>query len=570
MFMLDSLLIRNIALFEEARIDFGPGLHVLTGETGAGKSLVVDAVSLLCGAKADRNMIRTGSENAYVEGVFNLANLPGMINTLQQLGFEVEDSQLILSRELNRKGRSVCRVNGIACALTIYQELTARLIDLHGQHEHQSLLQESKQRQFLDLLGDDKHIALLQATSQAYAGLSYVKEEYEKALVSSRSRMDRLEILTLRQKELKNARLEAGEDERLQEERDILRNAEKIAAALHEANEALFEASNEQSALHLIGKACASLEKIGSYGKAYAEFAEKLQNLYYELEDVGHDLNSRTREIYSDDRRLDEVESRLDFLRRLQRKYGSTTQDMLETLTKIEEELSAFESLDDKLEGLSKDLIEKEQKYHEAASALSRSRQVLAKICANRIEEVLYELNMSGTRFFIRVDADMQAVQAEGYDRIVMMIAPNAGEELKPLSLIASGGELSRVMLAMKTLSAEKNEVPTMVFDEIDTGVSGQTAMVLARKLWSIARFRQVICVSHLHQLAAMASSQYQVFKQEINGRTLTSVSLLDDEARVQEIAKMLGNIRAKGETSIHHARVLLEDAAALRLSDGL
>ncbi len=567
--MLESLLIRNIALFEEARIDFGPGLHVLTGETGAGKSLVVDAVNFLCGAKTDKSLIRTGSEKAYVEGLFSLDNLPAVIDILQQFSYDIEDAQLVLSRELSSKGRSVYRINGIACTLTIYQELTSRLIDLHGQHEHQSLLQENKQRQFLDLIGDAYHTALLQATSQAYAELSAVKKEYETALAASRSRMDRVEILILRQKELKNARLESGEDERLQEERDMLRNAEKIAAAIREANEAIFEANDKQTALSLLDQAHTALDRISSYGKTYAEFSEKLQNLYYELEDIGRELSTHTRGIYQDDRRLEEVENRLDFLRKLQRKYGPTTQEMLETLTKTEEELEAFESLDDKLECLSKAVTEKEHAYHKAASALSQSRQALARQCACRIEEVLHELNMSSTRFYIRVDADLQAVQAEGYDRIVMMIAPNAGEEPMPLSLIASGGELSRVMLAMKTLSAEKNEVPTMVFDEIDTGVSGQTAMVLAKKLWSIARFRQVICVSHLHQLAAMASSQYQVSKQEVDGRTLTSVSLLDEEARVQEIAKMLGNIRSQGETSVHHARVLLEDAAALRISDG-
>ena len=560
--MLDSLLIRNIALFEEASIQFSTGLHVLTGETGAGKSLVVDAVNFLCGARADRDMIRAGAETAYVEGIFIIENQDDLLKRLHQHSITLEEGQLILSREYQRKGRSIYRVNGMAVALSIYQQLTSHLIDLHGQHEHQSLLHDSQHLRYLDLLGDMGHDSLLQQTRDAYSAFMQAKKEYESARKSSASRSERLEVLSLRQKELRDAKLIPGEEESLQAEKAMLRNAEKITTAIHDINKALFDASGQDTAGILVMEAQSALEKIVSYHPAFEGISGRLSSLYYELEEISHDLSAQLRDITHDDARLEEVEQRLDLLRKLERKYGPSIEEMLAYLTQVEEELTQLENLDESLEQLDRLQAEYKKQFLQLAERLSTSRKKLAARFEKRIEKELKDLNMSSTRFHIQVEANPANIHADGYDQVRMLIAPNVGEELKPLSKIASGGELSRVMLAMKTLTAEKNEVPTMVFDEIDTGVSGTTALTIAQKLSDIGRFRQVICVTHLHQLAAMATTQYHVSKVEDGGRTRAFVTQLDLAQRTQEIAKMLGDIETQGKSSLQHAEVLLKDAA--------
>lgn len=563
--MLEHLLIRNIALFEEASVQFGPGLHVLTGETGAGKSLVVDSVNFLCGAKADKELIRAGSEQAYVEGIFNIAHLPEVREALHALEMADDNDELILSRELSKKGRSVCRVNGMAVALSVYTELTQKLIDLHGQHEHQSLLQDTKHLRFLDLLGDSKHNQLLEKVRGMYQILAQSKKELQQAQQASVNQSERMEILQLRQKELKSAKLIPGEEESLQEEKAILRNADKLVQGMQGASDAIQDAPNGESALSLMKAAVSSLDKIANYSPAYAAIHNKANSLYYELEELSHDISVQMRTINRDDRRLEEVETRLDQLLKLQRKYGASSSEMLETLQRIEKELARFNSLEDELQHLEKQVKYNEQSFLSIARVLSEARGKLAKNHEKKAESILHELNMGSTRFQIKVESDVSYANLDGIDRVSMLIAPNVGEDLKPLSKIASGGELSRVMLAMKTMSAEKNEVPTMVFDEIDTGISGKTSMVIAQKLWDIGRYRQVICVSHMHQLASMASNQYLVSKAEADGRTKASITALEEELRVQEIAKMLGDVNTQGESSLKHASVLLEDAKRYR-----
>lgn len=563
--MLESLLIRNFALFEEARIQFEAGLIVLTGETGAGKSLVVDAVNFLCGARADRDVIRADSASAYVEGIFLIDGMPELQALLAEQSLEAEDGLLIVSRELTNKGRSVCRLNGMAFALSFVQEVTARLIDLHGQHEHQSLLHEKSHLKYLDLLGDSGHEALLSNVREAFGSLTAARKAYQQALQSSGVKAERLAVLTIQQKELRDANLVSGEEESLQDEKTLLRNAEKISDAVHGIQDALIDSEQGEPALKLLQQARNQAEKIAAFHPVFSSIRDRLSSVYYELEEVGHDLGARMREIHQDDARLAIVEARLDQLRKLQRKYGPSTEDMLLALQRIELELKQLETLDEDLDRLSTALSEQEKQFDRLALRLSASRTDLANLYGKRIEQALGDLNMPAARFKIQVAANSQAASAEGTDQVRMLIAPNTGEEMKPLSRIASGGELSRVMLAMKTLAAGKNVVPTMVFDEIDTGVSGKTAFVIAQKLWDIGRYRQVICVSHLHQLAAMASHQVYVSKSEEGGRTRAVIRLLQPSERVDEIAKMLGNLDTQGQSSLQHARVLLQDAAEYR-----
>jgi len=564
--MLVHLLIRNIALFEEAEIQFNAGLHVLTGETGAGKSLVVDAVSFLCGAKIDRDILRTGSDKAYVEGLFCVSTYQNVLDYLAGQELEANEGSLVISREYSSSGRNLYRIGGIAVSPAIYKDLTSLLIDLHGQHEHQSLLQEKRHMAYLDSFGDDHHQALLMQTDLSFKTLFQTGRRYRQAKETQATAEERLEILKLISKELQLAKLRPGEEEELQQSRNVLRNAQKINEALKEANSLLTDPpEQEDNALSLSRQALKSLNQIADINPQFSLFAERLNTVYYEIEELGYDLGRMMRDIDADSAKLEEVETRLDYLRKLGRKYGPSVEDMMLTMQNIEAEIKKLDSLDEDLEQLRKKAESAEQLFLDTSSRLSHSRKELAKKLEHEMESMLGELNMMGTRFSIMILTDPQTPHPYGIDQVTMMVSPNIGEDLKPLSKIASGGELSRLMLAMKALTAEKNEVPTMVFDEIDTGVSGNTAIVIARKLWDIARYRQVICVTHLHQLASMANTHFQVSKLGEDGRTQARIIKLDENQRMLEIAKMLGDIATQGDSSLQHAEVLLRDAAAYR-----
>lgn len=564
--MLEHLLIRNIALFEEAEIHFGAGLHVLTGETGAGKSLVVDAVSFLCGAKIDRDILRTGSEKAYVEGLFHVSMYQNVLDYLAGQELEPDEGSIAISREYSSSGRNLYRIGGIAVSPAIFKDLTSLLIDLHGQHEHQSLLQEKQHMAYLDSFGDDNHQALLMQTEISFKTLSQTGRHYRQAKETQATAEERLEILKLRRKELQLAKLRPGEEEELQQSRNVLRNAQKINEALKGANSLLTDPpEQEDTALSLSMQALKSLNQIADINPQFSLFAERLNTVYYEIEELGYDLSRMMRDIDADSAKLEEVETRLDFLRKLGKKYGSSVEDMMQTMQSIEAEIRKLDLLDEDLEQLRKQAESAEQQFFDTSSRLSHSRKDLAKRLEHEMESLLGELNMMGTRFSIVIRTDPQTPHPYGIDQVAMMVSPNIGEDLKPLSKIASGGELSRLMLAMKALTAEKNKVPTMVFDEIDTGVSGKTAIVIAKKLWDIARYRQVICVTHLHQLASMANTHFQVSKHGEDGRTQARIQKLDENQRMLEIAKMLGDIATQGDSSLQHAEVLLRDAAVYR-----
>lgn len=564
--MLEQLRIVNIALFEEAVIDFKPGLLVLTGETGAGKSLVVDAVSFLCGNKADKGLIRSGSEKAIVEGLFHIAGMDSLHQFLKEADLQIDGDQLMIYREINQIGRSVCRIEGVPVSLAFLKEVGSYLIDLHGQHEHQSLLKESSQLQYLDLLGDTKHQSLIQKVSFSYENMKNAEKAYHEALFDHDQQQDRLNALHHRLEELSLAKLVPGEEEALQKSRALLRNAEKINKALSEAIILLADNQfNHDTALSLQRQAAKVLSGIEGLSPDFQKIQERADSLAYEIEELGHDIQHQLNSVDSDYSRLEEVEARLDLIRKLSRKYGASIEEMLQTLDETKKEINHFEHLDDILNNLQILHAKNEKEYFEKAECLSRLRNELAKIISKKIEDILKELNMSATSFTIQVTQDKNHPTSKGYDKVAMLLSPNLGEEQGLLSKIASGGELSRIMLALKALTAHQNEVPTMVFDEIDTGVSGKTAQVIAEKLWDIAKYRQVICVTHLHQLASMASTHLYISKTVSFGRTIAQVKQLEKFERVNEIAKMLGDLNTQGESSLQHAQVLLQDAERYR-----
>jgi len=553
--MLVSLSIRNIALMDKMQVEFSSGLHVLTGETGAGKSILVDAVALLLGGRAQKELIRAGEEKARVEGVFDVSDCPAAQALLKEQELD-EGNELILSREITAAGRSACRVNGALLPLSQYQLFTALLMDIHGQHTHQALMDERHHLSYLDASGDERHRALIRQVQQDYALWRDARRALDHLQKQSEQAGERMELLRIRQKELKNARLIDGEEENLQRERDRFRHAEKIESGLREAYDAVYNgASPAADALRL---AAGALKPVEGLDEQYLALRERLEALYYEAEDVGLTLRDLLSSLDSDPERMEAVEARLDLLRRLSRKYGgASTGEMLQKLREMEEELAGFESLDDDLEAAAKKEKACAAQYENSAAALSQSRRALARKFEADMETQLTDLNMAGTRF--RVSLPACAPGPLGSETAAFQIAPNRGEEMQPLSKIASGGELSRLMLAIKTVAARRDGVPSMIFDEIDTGISGRAAQVVGEKMAAIARERQVLCVTHLQQIAALADHHYLVEKYFADGRTHTRLTPLTGEDRVNEIARMLGG---DAESAKKHAREMLRNAA--------
>lgn len=550
--MLLSLHIQNIALMEEMQVEFHAGLHVLTGETGAGKSIIIDSISLLLGGRAQKELIRTGCQKARVEGVFSLSDCPGAHAFLQEQELE-ESDELVLAREITSAGRSTCRVNGTLLNLSTYQKLTGQLMDIHGQHEHQYLMDEKRHLSFLDAYGGEENARLLCDVQAKFAVWQDCRKAYEQFKKQSTEADERMELLRIRQKELKKAHLTPGEEEELTRERDRFRHAEKISDGLETAFSLVYDGSSP--AADNLRRAAAALTPIESLDESFAALLERLNNLYYEAEDIGLTLRELLNNLDSDPARMEEVQSRLDLIRRLSRKYGgATVEEMILKQQEIENELAGFSNLDERLEELAQQEKNAAVQYQAAAEKLSANRQALAKKFESEMEIQLADLNMGGTRFGVQFQPCSPS--ASGNESAVFLLAPNRGEALQSLSKIASGGELSRLMLAIKSVAARQGGVPAMIFDEIDTGISGRAAQVVGEKMAAIAQDRQVLCVTHLQQIAALADHHYLVEKYYDGERTKTRLTILEGETRVSEIARMLGGSE---ESARIHAREMIK-----------
>lgn len=550
--MLLSLRIENIALMDQLEIQFTRGLHVLTGETGAGKSIIVDAVALLLGGKAQKELIRTGAQKARVEGVFRMEDCPAAGAFLREQELDDGD-EVVLAREITVNGRSSCRVNGTLLPIAQYQQLTALLMDIHGQHEHQSLMDERKHLGFLDATGDDGHQKLMEQAKGAFSAWQEKKKLLLQLKKQTADAQERMELLQIRVNELREAALTPGEEDALAKERDIFKNGEKIEGSLREAFEYVYDGSS--AAVESLRRAVSALSVIDGLDGQYASLRARLDGLYYEAEDAGLTLRKMISALDFDPDRLEEIRERLDVIRRLSRKYaGASTGDMVEKLKEMEAELSGFETLDDRLLQTEKAEAQAAEAYKNAAALLSGSRKKLALAFEKEMEKQLMDLNMGGTRFQAKMVPGNAA--ATGMETVHFLIAPNRGEEMQPLSRIASGGELSRLMLAIKSVAAKREGIPSMIFDEIDTGISGKAAQVVGEKMKHISLDRQVLCVTHLQQIAALADRHYLVEKAFDGERTRTNLSILEGEKRVAEIARMLGG---EEESAKQHAREMLK-----------
>ena len=531
--MLSLLHIENIAVIECADISFDRGFNVLTGETGAGKSIVIDAISAILGQRAYRDMIRTGTSKASVRAVFtDVPKLPWF----EENGVEY-DPETIIQREVHLDGKNVCRVNGSLVTVSILNKLGIQLINIHGQHDSASLFDEANHLTFLDdFAGND---AIREAYAEKYGAVDKLRREINRISMDEGEKLRRMETLKYQIEEIEKANLEAGEDDALEERRKLLQNSEKIANGLNEAVEGLYGGDDTDGAASLLNMAERALARIAKYSDDIASLHEKVADLMYQVQDAAEIARDVQYELsYSADE-LDRIESRLDVIHKLRRKYGTTCADILQYLEKAKQELDEIEFADDHVERLKKKLKKAEKEAWDAALELRKNRQEVAEKLSARILTELAQLDMPKVQFACQF-TELE-LTAGGADAVAFYMSANVGEALKPMSKVASGGELARIMLAMKNVLAEQDKVDTLIFDEVDTGVSGRAAQKVAEKLKAVARAKQVLCVTHLPQIAAMGDTHMLIAKGERDGRTYTTVTPLDLEGRKRELARIIG-----------------------------
>ena len=555
--MLELLHIENIAIIEAADIEFAPGFNALTGETGAGKSIVIDSLSAVLGQRTSRELIRTGAEKAFVSAAFS-----GMAPELtEELGIQPEaDGTLLLQREIQTDGKNVCRVNGRPVTVGQLRALGARLLNIHGQHDGQQLLDEEQHIVYLDSFGRVE--SLINTYAEKYKHFTDIRRQIGALQMDEAEKARRVDTLQYQIEELRRAKLTPGEEEELTARRGMLRNAEKFLDAVAGADYALNGDDSGGGALSALRQAQDALSGVRHLDDAFGQLYERLGEAYSEVYDIAATVEDKRGELDVSPGELDRVESRMDLLYRLKKKYGATVEDMLDYQARCEAELAQIEDAGDTLARLEQALSKAEKEARQAAQALSDARKAAAEQLTSQILAELQQLDMGKIRF--AVDFAEKPLDSDGMDTVRFLMSANVGEELRPIHKIASGGELARIMLAMKNVLSEQDHVGTMVFDEVDTGVSGRAAQKVAEKMARISRRKQVLCVTHLPQLAAMADTHFSVEKGERGGRTYTEVRRLDREQRRRELARLTGGSHVS-QTMLDGAEELLVQAEKFR-----
>ena len=555
--MLELLHIENIAIIEAADIEFAPGFNALTGETGAGKSIVIDSLSAVLGQRTSRELIRTGADKAFVSAAFS-GTVPELTETL---GIQPEaDGTLLLQREIQTDGKNVCRVNGRPVTVGQLRALGARLLNIHGQHDGQQLLDEEQHIVYLDSFGRVESLAITYA--EKYKNFTDIRRQIGVLQMDEAEKARRVDTLQYQIEELRRAKLTPGEEEELTARRGMLRNAEKFLDAVAGADYALNGDDSGGGALSALRQAQDALSGVRHLDDAFGQLYERLGEAYSEVYDIAATVEDKRGELDVSPGELDRVESRMDLLYRLKKKYGATVEDMLDYQARCEAELAQIEDAGDTLARLEQALSKAEKEARQAAQALSDARKAAAEQLTSQILAELQQLDMGKIRF--AVDFAEKPLDSDGMDTVRFLMSANVGEELRPIHKIASGGELARIMLAMKNVLSEQDHVGTMVFDEVDTGVSGRAAQKVAEKMARISRRKQVLCVTHLPQLAAMADTHFSVEKGERGGRTYTEVRRLDREQRRRELARLTGGSHVS-QTMLDGAEELLVQAEKFR-----
>ena len=548
--MLAELSIKNFAIIESLSISFEKGLTVLTGETGAGKSIIIDAIHLLVGGRGSAEFVRHGEEKAEIEGLFQLddPNHP-IISKSLEFGIEIEEGMVVLRRDISRTGKSVCRINGKLVTISTLREIGSTLVDIHGQHEHQELMDETIHLSLLDQFGSEE-------IAGSHAEYLDVFRRYEQTLQKLKSLSEndqqtahRLDLIQFQLDEIQKANLKLHEDEELSEERRKLGNFERTFEAIQSSYTALH---GEQRGLDWLSMVMGYLEDAAALDTTYKDIFEAVSNSYYQLEDAARTLRNELDGLEYDPQRLNEIEDRLNEINQLKRKYGKTINDIVEYAAKIEEEIETLQNKETHISELEKELSSIKKDLILEAKQLSEIRHKWADKLTKLIHKELKELYMAKTIFEMRFETDFEHFSKTGVDHVEFYISTNPGEPLKPLSRVASGGELSRIMLALKSIFSQHQGVTSIIFDEVDTGVSGRVAQSIAEKIYKVASGSQVLCISHLPQVAAMADTHLFISKVITGGRTKTYVTPLNVEEKIKEIGRMISGAEITDLTKKH------------------
>lgn len=562
--MLQSLYLENIALIEKLGIELFPGFNVLTGETGAGKSIIIDAVNFVLGERTSRDLIRNGAARAKVEAVFNLNEGDAAFAALDALGIEYDGNELILSRELSAAGRNACRVNGTLVPVASLKSVSDTLVDIHGQHEHQALLDAENHISYLDAYCHAESLPIIEKIDAIVSRRNELMLKRNSGFSSEREREREMDMLRYQIEEIASANLEAGEEERLNAEKTVLLNAERIRTALETAHMAL-SGAEEGSALSAIDTARRSMRDIAALNKDYEALGDKIEELYYAAEDISFVLRDTSENVESDMQRLEEIEQRLKLISDLKRKYGRTVEDVIDFGKDAGTKLNELENAEALAAELDAKLDKLKAEYNVAADELSKVRRAAGDRLKRDVLNELKDLGMAKAMFDVALsDASGGEPRKGGRETAEFMLSANPGEPLKPLEKVTSGGELSRIMLCFKSIFADNDRVPTLIFDEIDTGISGRTAAVVGEKMLGIAKKHQVICVTHLAQIAALAEAHLMVRKYDDGKNTFVETRQLNEEEKVQRIAQMMDG-ESDSPSALTHARELIARADKIK-----
>lgn len=554
--MLIELSIKNFAIIEKQTVSFDKGLTVLTGETGAGKSIIIDAIHLLVGGRGSFEFVRHGEEKAEIEGLFQIDEIEHpIVKKASEFGIEIEDGMVVLRREIAKSGKSICRINGKLVTISTLREIGATIVDIHGQHEHQELMNESSHLPLLDQFGANEIIFALKEYQSIYNQFEQTTKKLKSLNENEQQMAHRLDLIQFQLDEIQKAKLKPKEDETLFEEKKKLGNFERLYSLFQSSYDAI---NGEQRGLDSVGLVMGHLEDAASLDSRYQEVFEAISNIFYSLEDMNRSLRNELEGLEFDPNRLNEIEERWNEITQLKRKYGKTIEEIVEYAAAIEAEIETLQNKETHIGQLEKELVDLKMSLEAKAHTLSQLRKKWANQLTILIHKELKELYMEKSVFEIRVDYAREQFTTLGSDHIEFYISTNPGEPLKPLVKIASGGELSRIMLALKSIFSKHQGVTSIIFDEVDTGVSGRVAQAIAEKIYQVAINSQVLCISHLPQVAAMADIHLFISKKMLNGRTKTSVKPLTKEEKVGEIGRMISGKEITDLTKQHAEELLV------------
>lgn len=521
--MISTLHIKNIGIIDDLSIDLNEGLNVLTGETGAGKTLIIDSLGIISGGRFSKEMIRKGETNSFVE-----------ICMYEPENENSIDGNIIVSREINSNGKNMCKINGRMVTVNELKNFMSKFIEIHGQNDNQSLLDNKFHLKYLDGFIGDKIIDTKKQYKEKYEKYLEIKQELKNNYGDEKERERKLDLLRYQFNEIEEANLKVNEEDNLEEKRKLMLNSEKISKNLNEADIAIGENSIDS-----INTAIRALEKIENIDKKYEDISSNLKNIYYELQEISRDISEHKEDVYFDEQEKNEVEERLDLIYNLKRKYGNDVQEILNYKDEIEAEIKHIENLDEYNNKLKKELKQLKQEMTTLAEKMHELRNEYGKVLSININKVLEDLEMKNANINIHVDYNEEEYFENGKDIVEFYITTNLGEDEKQLAKIASGGEMSRIMLAIKKVLADTDKMPVLIFDEIDTGISGKAAGAVAEKLNGISKNHQVLCISHLPSIAAIADYNYFISKRVINERTNTDIKLLNEKETLEEIARI-------------------------------